>query len=649
MKKSAKTALSVFVFITVIVSAGYADWLPDGTPVCTADGEQENLQVCTDGAGGVIAVWEDVRNYRDIYAQRFDYNGNPVWAADGIMVCGASGSQSGPQICSDGAGGAIISWSDGRSGRDIYVQRVDANGSALWGADGLAVCTAVNNQIQVQIASDGLKGAVIVWRDERVASGVQDIYAQRVDSLGALIWTANGVTVCTQATNEDQPCITSDGRGGAIMAWLDYRSSAYNVYAQCVDEMGTLLWTTDGVAICTASGSKYDVDILTDGNYGAIVAWCDNRSDYDLYAQKVNSAGNIQWMANGTPICIAPGQQRYPRMISDGFGGAIAVWQDYRAGNYDVYVRMFNEDGDTLWATNGVAVCATADAQMNPDIVSDGSGGAIVTWDDNRAAFYNDVYAQRVNSSGFLQWTADGVALTTAADNQRYHRAVSDGSNGVIAVWEDRRDWLNTDTDLYVGGVDESGGIKTPATLSGYSAAPADGAVIVNWVISELDPGYGFFISRASGVSDNWRQLDSPRIDTENNEFTYVDRSCDPGKTYRYRVDLTDGDGRRTLFETDGITVPVVHLSLGQNSPNPFNPRTTIRFYLQSQAQVTLTVFDAAGRRVATLLDAVSPAGENSITWDGRETSGRAVSSGVYFYTLETGKQTLTKKMLLLK
>jgi len=74
-----------------------------------------------------------------------------------------------------------------------------------------------------------------------------------------------------------------------------------------------------------------------------------------------------------------------------------------------------------------------------------------------------------------------------------------------------------------------------------------------------------------------------------------VDRTIEPGTTYRYRVDVADGDGRRPLFETQAISTPAMALTLHQNHPNPFNPTTTIGYYLPDDAAVTLEVYDSSG------------------------------------------------------
>ena len=83
--------------------------------------------------------------------------------------------------------------------------------------------------------------------------------------------------------------------------------------------------------------------------------------------------------------------------------------------------------------------------------------------------------------------------------------------------------------------------------------------------------------------------------------------------------------------------------------PNPFNPETTIRYTLPAKGHVTIDVFDARGAHVATLVDAVTPAGAYTVTWNGRDDRGIAVGSGVYFARLSSAADRRSYKMTLLK
>lgn len=114
----------------------------------------------------------------------------------------------------------------------------------------------------------------------------------------------------------------------------------------------------------------------------------------------------------------------------------------------------------------------------------------------------------------------------------------------------------------------------------------------------------------------------------------------DIGNTGRY----TAGGGSR---EPANVSSLATHVK--QNWPNPFNPRTTIAYDVGVPGKVTIRVYDAGGRRVATLVDRVHAPGSYRVLWDGTDDRGRTLSSGVYFYQLETGSVRDSRKLLLLK
>ena len=97
------------------------------------------------------------------------------------------------------------------------------------------------------------------------------------------------------------------------------------------------------------------------------------------------------------------------------------------------------------------------------------------------------------------------------------------------------------------------------------------------------------------------------------------------------------------------VTTPAALFALDQNVPNPFNPSTRIPFSVREPGHVRLQVFDAQGTLVRTLVDEFKPAGTYAAVWEGRNSSGSAVATGIYFARLESGGQTATRTMLLMK
>src|SRR5438128_1188670 len=116
-----------------------------------------------------------------------------------------------------------------------------------------------------------------------------------------------------------------------------------------------------------------------------------------------------QWRMDGAPVCTAAYSQFYPAIVSDGAGGAIVTWDDYRSGDADIYAQRVDAAGALQWTADGVALCNAGNDQRSPTIVSDGAGGAIVTWFDRRSWPYYHVFAQRMDAAGVPQWTAYGV------------------------------------------------------------------------------------------------------------------------------------------------------------------------------------------------------------------------------------------------
>ncbi len=429
-------------------------------PVCTASFDQYPPVLVQDGAGGAIAVWQDSRAGEfDIYAQKVDPAGNPVWALDGVPVCKASGMQWFPRVVSDGAGGVIVVWQDARGGgNDIYAQRVSSIGVTLWTNGGVAVCTATNSQEAPTIVADGQGGALIAWADRRGADA--DVYVQRINASGAVQWAADGVALCTSAGDQTDLALVPDGQSGAIAAWKDQRGGAVDLYARRINASGMPQWNANGVVACGAVGDQQSAVATADGTGGMVLTWADQRGgNWDVYAQRMSGGGTTQWAADGVLLCGAAGDQMVPKLCSDGAGGAFVAWQDSRSGvTADIYARRVGDSGAAQWAVDGVVVCNAAGDQLAPSIFADPTGGVVVAWSDGRAVGNGlDIYIQHLNGTGAVQWLAGGVALCDTSGNQDLPQVVSDGQGGAAAMWRDYR--AGTSADIYGQRIDATGAV----------------------------------------------------------------------------------------------------------------------------------------------------------------------------------------------
>jgi hypothetical protein len=181
--------------------------------------------------------------------------------------------------------------------------------------------------------------------------------------------------------------------------------------------------------------------------------------------------------------------------------------------------------------------------------------------------------------------------------------------------------------------------------ITSFDAIARNGVVTLRSVFRS-DLGVEAVNVYRSGTEGDFRLIET--IFTGGSTFEYIDRSVRPGEAYRYQIGVRDADGE-VFSPIANVTLAGVRVALAQNSPNPFNPSTTISFTLPSREHVTVSIYDANGRLVRTLVDESRDYGTHDVTWDGRDDAGTTVGSGVYFYRLSAGKFSESKKMVMLK
>ncbi|MEO1084637.1 MAG: hypothetical protein AAFY88_10365, partial [Acidobacteriota bacterium] len=260
-----------------------------GPNLLTFSGQAAHIAIIEDGAGGAVVSWSHRASFSsnyDIRAQRVDASGAALWTTGGFQVTNLSGSQqrfSG--LTAGGAGGdAFIAWEDGRSGgTDIWVRYVDESGGGTWAVE-QPVVTAIYPQRRPQLVGDGAGGAIIAWQDDR--NGLGEPFAQKINASGLHQWSPwNGIRVGDGGIYSGGWELGEDGAGGAVMAWSSYLDIRY----QQITAAGSLFWGVDGLPVTSGSGlfnQRVKPAISTDGAGGAVIAWGT--------AHKTNSSvGNI--------------------------------------------------------------------------------------------------------------------------------------------------------------------------------------------------------------------------------------------------------------------------------------------------------------------------------------------------------------------
>jgi len=355
----------------------------------------------------------------------------------------------GPKVTGDGTGGAIAIYEDikGSNQRDFYAQKISAEGDILWGDKGVLIgggYKEADSFFDLHIVSDDSGGAIIAWRAS--PSSEQRTYATyvvRVDAEGDILWKKE-----VRAVDH----MISDGASGAIIA-TDYSYDERTLFLIKIDSQGDFSWGEDGVYVRREGYCDHSLDLVGDGNGGAIFIWQERKGEPGkrvtrIFTQRINAEGSLPWGQEDVLLYATPEEVHADevRVVSDGSGGAIAVWMQVPEGRieegspeallFDIYAQRVDANGNILWQQNGVPLGITkggGECPTNPLVVSDGAAGAIVIWEDLRKGLMS-MYTQKIDADGNIKWQPGGEEVCYIETHSSFwpRTAVSDGSGGTI-------------------------------------------------------------------------------------------------------------------------------------------------------------------------------------------------------------------------
>lgn len=247
---------------------------------------------------------------------------------------------------------------------------------------------------------------------------------------------------------------------------------------------------------------------------------------------------------------------------------------------------------------------------------------------------------------GYSLAAADG---SSTIDFIQLRFTVSGSMTGFIVAEAFADDLFGAGAMTIISGTGKGGGGETPVTFTHFDATPEDRGVRIAWEMRFVDAAESYTLYRhENGRAPLLIASGAVRGATG----AYLDRTVEVGKTYQYEmlVHSTAGEDVRSQLIT--VTVPTLGLALGPNHPNPFNPQTTIPYFVpaaEGQVRVRVIIYDTSGRTVRVLVNEDQAGGAHDIVWRGNDETGAVVSSGIYFCVLQVGNERRTQKLVLLK
>ncbi|MBN2413967.1 T9SS type A sorting domain-containing protein [candidate division KSB1 bacterium] len=249
-----------------------------------------------------------------------------------------------------------------------------------------------------------------------------------------------------------------------------------------------------------------------------------------------------------------------------------------------------------------------------------------------------------------LESTAEYFLAATVESNFRHY--------------DDR--YLNPDLRLYylVTAVDEYGNeslgtmdSSLPVELFAFNVCEQNGKIVLTWTTQSEKDNLGFNLYKSSEKNSPFEKINPYLIkgagnSTTKTDYSYTDLSVQPFQVYYYMLESVNINGTKTRHESKNIYVtggkPDRYV-LTQNYPNPFNPQTTIDYAIPEYSFVQITIYNTRGEEIRKLVNTYQSSGLYTISWDGHDTFGGKVSSGIYYYRLKTNNFSEIKKMIYTK
>jgi uncharacterized delta-60 repeat protein len=481
------------------------------------------------------------------------------------------------------------------TGKDFALVKYNSSGDLLWSAiyngigngndDAYLVKTDLNGNVYISGASTGSSTGLDYAVVKFNSSGTQQ-WVYRYNGPG----NATDEVYSLQADQNGNVYLTGYSNGGA---------TGDDICTIKLNSDGMMQWVKryNGTANNDDYGNSIQID--NSGNCYVTGASTQTGNDLDYITFKIDAAGNQVWSKtyNG-PVNRAD----FPSSNAiDAAGNIYVTGYSYGSTNDpDYYTIKYNNSGVQQWAKRYEGPDGWDEAW---NIILDPSGNVYVTGNSAGVGTGDDYCTIKYNNTGTEQWVARYTG--TGASND-YCNWVAPDANG----------------NVYVTGIvgDGAGNPQNIVTI-GYNSA-----------------GVQQWVQTYNGSGNEFDSGNALTVDNQGNVYV-TGGSDNPSNTDFITIRYSSTIGIQQLNNE----IPV-KFELMQNYPNPFNPSTKIRFALPVRSQVNLSVFDITGKKVSELVNGNLNAGIFETSFDASQ-----LSSGTYFYSLTSGSNVKTNKMIILK
>ncbi len=344
----------------------------------------------------------------------------------------------------DGSGGIFFIWHDTKNSRNsnLWFMHVKKTGELSFRADGKSVSsdetTPKFNSLIVPSVIPGV--AMIAWEQKNQAESY--VFTQVVKENGQRIFEEKGLMVLRSSSdiNQFQAAYGASAIGHIIaIEKTSDTPTLYSVKYQKVFPTGKLRFTQKGFEVSSSYNAKQYPKIITDGAGGAFLFWLEyEKSNSRIYMAHIDSSAGSGTKIN--PVLIADSKSIIPDYDVTSFAGGSLMYINWQvsAKNKELYHQIIDKKGIPMMANLGVKAVTTAGDNTNPKAIAGGDSTIILAWLNNLSGS-KDIYMQKISRFGNPLWSGSGVLITDFEGDQLGAVLCPDGRGGAIAGWIDNR------------------------------------------------------------------------------------------------------------------------------------------------------------------------------------------------------------------
>lgn len=668
----------IVVFLIGSSSTIIAQWSSNpavNLTICDTTGEQALSKIGSTSDGGCYISWFDNRSGSyAVYLQRLDPLGNKMWATGGLLI------SSNPQSTSlvdwdlivDANDNAIIAFTDTRNAGNLnpFVYAVAPNGNFLWGNNGIDLNPTSDFQANPKLAKTDDGNIVVAW----IISGSRSqVGLQKISSAGAKLWGTNPVILQSATEGYNYPDVVTSDSGGVILFHTattgSFPAQTVKLRAKKISSTGSVSWNVNIQDLGRIAAFSVP-EVYSDNNNGGLIAWHDDRDNNSLqsaFVQRVSSSGSIYFPVNGAEASLMPNRHKFNPVVAfdNTTDETYVFWLETEPNQNQngISGQKLSLNGTRQWTDNAKifkdlsVAFTTSISYLNAEM---GNGRAYLFYLEGNGSGINDkVEGFACDANGNFLWPGNFTILSNpTSDKLQMVSTVDMYKNCKLAWGDDRLDGAGIyGQDINPDG--QLGNSVVPVELTSFNANVSNNSVTLSWITATELNNSGFEIERCrhterSRSMTDWESIgfvNGSGTTSQTHSYSFVDDNLLTGK-YSYRLKQIDFDGSFSYSNEIEVDLSLPQFfSLEQNYPNPFNPSTTIKYTIPNVtlsgvegSRVILKVYDVIGNEVATLVNENKPAGNYEINFN-----ASSLTSGIYFYTIHSGKFTDTKKMTLLK